>query len=1020
MKIQDLKANKIKSIVLEEVEFQNNERIEILIFLANYIGIEDECNKYYLLLGGRELICRRKFTNKDYMIENARKLLKTLNQKKVYLDALDDYDEDEDEENIYVKKNNRYVLKDNLNSDVIEKEKLYYKLLNLEITYRRHKTNYAFQDNKRYGISINDRPIEIKIPSFIKPHEIEMPKKRNNKKLKVKIDDLIEEAKLFDEVLSNNDGYRSNILTNNKFKIIKNSKISNTKTIEFSELTNIVGQVGAGKSTFSDTVVKNLVKDNNKILIIQPSVNKVLEKCEELNKLGIKSESIIGKNSWNTHIEKAIDGKDYLNEYKSKILTSACIIGGLINEADVTIKYGEEPCNKIYKFYEKGDKNQLKKDKRFTCPYYYICPRTESYKKIVGADVLVTTSAGLSSISIGISGMTLFQYALEYINLIIVDEAESELNKLDQIFAPIVAYDDYVIGNSDLIGNYYSEKVEHRNSKKENIKFNNFYIETERAFTKIYGLIKGDKQGFSISTLKRPFTVKALINMCEDKKWIPTSICKYLSKVIGDNRYKWQLRELFEFNRKKELIEYFEEIQSHQQMLNRKKSEKLENEIYDDLSRRQVRMIIFIVAVLYFESNYRGTSNLVEGNDNLPNSTKAILSQRFEFQQKYIPVSPMGNIFALQYKDDEKHSDLFIVKQFALGRSMYLRFPWFKLNLEGKGNGLNVLLLSGSSFAKGSFSGHINENVNYIIEAEEYKRKFISESYFEFYDTGVIVSGSKEEKRKENLRKLISNCKELILDELDDNNNILMIVNSYEDAEIVYKKLIEIFDNTDYKNLIGYLVPDDNNEEMEASIKYSNVHKFNGTGFKILISAAILIERGHNIVDSNGNSAFDTLMFLTRPMSNPNDFNNHVSKVNGHIMSKYSNKNYGIDLNVFAEMIKEAGKMYNELKNENYRLADIPEVYQKDVVVTLFIMILQIFGRLCRIGNEENKKDKAPKVYFLDAAFKSSDEEGFDLLNRLVDYLEELMAEEGIVKEISKTLYESFYIALKRGKNIYG
>lgn len=89
MNLKDLYLDKKKkSIILDELEFEDNERVELLIYLAKYIVVEENIDKYYLLLGGRELITKPSFNNIDYMIENARKISKTLNQKKFYTEAI--------------------------------------------------------------------------------------------------------------------------------------------------------------------------------------------------------------------------------------------------------------------------------------------------------------------------------------------------------------------------------------------------------------------------------------------------------------------------------------------------------------------------------------------------------------------------------------------------------------------------------------------------------------------------------------------------------------------------------------------------------------------------------------------------------------------------------------------------------------------------------------------------------------------------------------------------------------------
>lgn len=1014
MRLNDLKDYKKDYIIFGDFEFDDFERIELLLFLVNYLNISGKIEDYYLILGGRGLISRHSFNNGDYFIQNARILLKTINQKKVFIDELIDYENNKkNTEKLYVRSSNRFVNVESNSGKLKEKEELYLKLLSLEIKYALQAANYAFQDGKRYGIVIDDKPIEIKLPKDVKPTKLPMANKNKRGKLVVSIEDLIKKAKEMDDALSKDgDAFRRELIENNSFKVVKNGKLYDAKDIEISKVTNIIGQVGAGKSTFSNVVIKKLTKEKVKILLIEPSVAKILAKSEELIKLGIKAVPVIGTSAWKEHIERVNDGKDFLRNYDSKILTAGCPLGGLIQDLGVAIEYGKEPCTGIYKFYgmEESKKNQLNKNEKFKCPYYYICPRTKIQGEIPTADVIVTTTAGLSTMTIGISGVTLFQYALDNIDLVILDEAESELQKVDKIFAPYISYDDYIRNNGSIAGNHYKKPSDERASSNEShcTEFIRLHGESDRAFTKMHNLLEKNKQGFNKSIINKPFSAKSLVNYCKDNNKLPLKICTDLENMIGlkSRLYKGLLRDLADVKNEKDLLESFDAYNWG---------------VENNLSIEQVNMIIFIGAVLYFEYLYRNISNLVEGNVELPMSTKAILSQRFEFHQRYIPVSPKGNIFAIQYKEKDGNgkSDLYVIKQFAMGRAMYLRFPWLNIDSKGEPNGPSVMLLSGSSFAPGSFANHISEPVDYIIEAEDYKRRFISESHFEFLDYDIRVSGSTN--RDSRLRQLTMELKDLILDKLQkDNNNILMIVNSYEDAEVVKTALKDSLKDTDYIDTIAYLVSDNNNEEDYEKIKQSKVSGFTNKGARILVAPAILIERGHNIVDDNGNAAFDTLIFMTRPMGRPNDYTSNVSKVNGHIMIKYSGKNYGIDTNAFIDMRKDANTLYNWLENDNYSISDIKPILRKDIVVTLFVMILQIFGRLCRIGNQEKMKSRAPEVYFADGAFKAKNETKFDFLNELVDYLDEIMNLNNINGEVSKTLYEPFYNALKKGRHIYG
>lgn len=1016
MKLYDLENYKKKQIALDEFEFDGFERLELLLFLADYLQLGDNIEDYYLILGGRGLISRHAFNKYDYIVQNARILLKTLNQKKVYLDELAKYETEEEKDNkLFIKQESKFVLKENLSVDVDKRRALYLKLLSLEIVYKHAEGKYAFQDGKRYGIVIDDKPIELKLINPIQPTKLPKPSKRKGGILKVSIKDLIEEAKKIDDILSgHNKAYREEIIKNNDFKRALNGKLTITDEIVIDNITNIVGQVGAGKSTFTEATVKKLVREKRKILIIEPSVNKSLRKCEDLTKLGIIAVPVIGDSTLIEHINKQNDGKDFLTSYDSKILTAGCPLGGLVKDLDVAIAYGKEPCTDIYKFYERGEsrKNQLIKKERYKCPYYYKCTKTKKEADILMADVIVTTTAGLCTMTIGLSGISLLEYVQDYIDLVIVDEVESELQKADKIYAPYISYDDYIRNNGSLPSEHYKMQSDERISSSESDKqdFIRLHAESNGIFTKIHNLLEKDKQGFSKSYLKRAFTGKSLINYCKDNNKLPKDIIGDLYKFVGlkrNRRYRSIVRDFIEIKNERDLLESFEAYDWGTEQ---------------EISKEQVNMIIFIGAVLYFEDLYRSISNLVEGNRDLPMSTKFILSQRFEYHQRYVPVSPKGNIFALQYRDKDSNgkSDLCVIKQFAMGRAMYLRFPWLKVNEKGEPMGPKVLLLSGSSYAPGSLSNHVSEPVNYIIEAEEYKRNFISESYFEYLDTEVYVSGSGNDRDKR-LRTLTSEMKELLIEKLEmSSEKILMIVNSYEDGKTVYNALVDILKDTQFKEQVAYLVSDSDNEESDSKIKQSKVSRFADTGSRILIAPAILIERGHNIVDAKGNAAFDTLIFVTRPMNRPDDYTNHVSKVNGHIMSKYSDKNYAIDLGVFAEMRKDANTLYSDLEKKNYSIDDLSPLLRKDVIVTLFGTILQTFGRLCRIGKEEDMKTKAPEVVFADAAFRAKSKNGFDFLDELVNYLDEIMNSKGLEGEVAKSLYEPFYKALKKGRRIYG
>ncbi len=114
-----------------------------------------------------------------------------------------------------------------------------------------------------------------------------------------------------------------------------------------------------------------------------------------------------------------------------------------------------------------------------------------------------------------------------------------------------------------------------------------------------------------------------------------------------------------------------------------------------------------------------------------------------------------------------------------------------------------------------------------------------------------------------------------------------------------------------------------------------------------------------------------------------------------------------------ARIRQFAARQWNKMsKTKAFGIAELSEDERKDVVATLFVLILQIFGRLARVTDVSRP---APHVYFIDGAFRRRPEkaEDFDCLSELGQYLEELMTQKESA-EIAKTLYAPFYQAYRK------
>lgn len=174
------------------------------------------------------------------------------------------------------------------------------------------------------------------------------------------------------------------------------------------------------------------------------------------------------------------------------------------------------------------------------------------------------------------------------------------------------------------------------------------------------------------------------------------------------------------------------------------------------------------------------------------------------------------------------------------------------------------------------------------------------------------------------------------------------------------------------------------------------------------------IERGHNIVDEYGHSALSAVFFMVRPMAVPDDIQQKGSKLNGLVESHCKREPQESLLFAYNARIRQfAARQWNKMsKTKAFGIAELSEDERKDVVATLFVLILQIFGRLARVTDVSRP---APHVYFIDGAFRRRPEkaEDFDCLSELGQYLEELMTQKESA-EIAKTLYAPFYQAYRK------
>lgn len=316
--------------------------------------------------------------------------------------------------------------------------------------------------------------------------------------------------------------------------------------------------------------------------------------------------------------------------------------------------------------------------------------------------------------------------------------------------------------------------------------------------------------------------------------------------------------------------------------------------------------------------------------------------------------------------------------------------------------------MSGTSICPGSRDYHIPLPADYIVEAPEEKRIFLEQTQFVFPQVGIYVSGSPEAKKDAALQVLIREQFPLIHACLTESEHILFITNSYAQAFSAAIILNTLLRKANSMDQACYLVPDRSEGSKDAlAIRRKDLTSFTGS---LLTAPAVVLERGHNIVDEWGNAHFHTLMLAVRPLPDPTDYTMQMRKINGQMIQTFWGKS-SCTLELCKELRKKAFALSYHLKEQYSGYRTLSEEDKLDVCVSLFVTLIQLIGRISRAGAPD-QATHTPKVVFLDGAFS---QKPFLYREFLLGYLDDLM-KSSHTQAASRTLYGPFHQALKKGE----
>ena len=964
---------------------------EMAIMIVKRFKSDIDSNKGYLLFTKYQNIGNRDFSLDSFIIQNACVCLKKYRSNKIWNDTLKLYTEEEYAGiRLFDIVDGKFTKKDISNIVYPNREEDYMRYI---ITYSSSRSNkYATKGSyKYYNKNNEEKKVHIVLDEdIVEKISEEQTEIMPREKIVLNIAQLLEAAEEMKKILPADPCI--NILRKNFIKEVKNGNVKPAESLELEKVVNIVGMVGAGKTTLLKTITYSLDKLRKRTVVVTDTVAEVFNLYKYFCSLGCNCSPLIGKAERVKYINQMIGEEYYLDKEVSRYLTTNCLIDGFDLANENAVSFGEEPCTRL----ERGSQ-------RYVCPYFDQCPTTAMQREALESNIVITTVAGLVMSRVGKLQNIFLKEVLETVDVVFYDECDRVQKNLDDLFTPATEFNAFI---KECAEGYHQFMLESNAKRMENIA-SMYYAELQAkspiVLACVSNAMKAAKNSGGKNVLSNTFSEYTLLDDIQDK--ISKNTYNEIYKLMDSSRA--ELSSLYDI-----MLSSCESIKTDRfEMLLTAWLDMNEPDLKIEL-RKKIQLIITLIFFDRFVIDIEDASEEAQDITMGYNELVGFVRTRFTAQQDYLPSALMGNLFGIK---STKEDDILLFRQYAYGRTLLTDLPYLRVNRMGIPIGPHVVLLSGSSYAKGSLEYHVNANVNYIVEADEIVRNFIAKTQFVELGIEERVSGSPLEKREAILRKVVDKCAPNIVAELKKEGKILLVVNSFSQTEVVAEHLRAYLHKRGCKEEVCALVPDKSMKKGDTTkyIRRGEVYKFDKNNARVLVAPALAIERGHNIVDEYGHSSLSSVFFLIRPMGVPDDVKEKSIKMNGYIAAKMF-QYQGTDIYEKNAYVRyEATKFWNRMNFSSKRRLDNLSDHEikTDLVATMFVLILQIFGRLCRVTDASKNP---PTVYFADGAFRKKAEDGFDTLNELYLYLLNMFSdvENG---EVAKTLYEPFFIAYEGG-----
>ncbi|MEY9861471.1 hypothetical protein ABH935_007112 [Catenulispora sp. GAS73] len=780
-------------------------------------------------------------------------------------------------------------------------------------------------------------------------------------------------------------------------------------------IAHIVGLMNSGKTTLTDLITIDRVRSHgDRVCLVVSSVGDVFAKVSFLRTLGIDAVPLIGRNSkeehatryWRTRIEEEdelIPDSGGLVDPSAAYANASCLLEPFrVNASSQwqALRPADFPCSGGLRLVG------TPKPRKCDCPLLSICPAQKAMREVTSAQVWVTTPQALiaSRAEPADESMRWFEAVQKYIDLLIVDEADSVQQVFDQRFIQTVSLVDPDHG--------WTHRMEVETSRAMGRLSMNPSPDSDvirwHERLRIHGnavfwlnslALSPDGEALKELLGSAPFTSHALLRRaCRMLFGLPrTGDGDKETEDLAEDFYREHLQRFAEqpfdaggpnknllhrvaaaldtpVRDLRAVVKAIDQFIDTHVWRERVSDDRLEQD--RPLLRQIIEAAVWTgrITTTFFEMTAMYPS--VRGRLHLPDEETFWVDRPPRDYQALVPEAPMGNVLALRWAANRGGgAGLQLLWVHGIGRWL-LHHAHDLLECEGIA-GPHVILTSATSWAPGSSFYHIPIMPTAVLRQPDEDREALMRSRMEVRpqlarSRPIFVSGHTGEARNDALRQLVSTvCTPVpgavgsIVDELlrelpEDRRKLLFVVLSGPEARTVGDHI-----NNKIPNLSARIVVPDAAEPGAGGIARRLVGRFGRSDADILVAAELSIQRGYNILNTGNTAALGGVVYLTRNHPPPYDLAFPLSLVSQFAIERLQNPPVagpGEVAELGSKMRKRAHGLWFGVVGRPVHFRSLKPTMRTAFVANNLVPMSQTIGRTIR-GNQ-------PTIVVLcDAAF---------------------------------------------------